>query len=195
MNSNFKTIKQSIPTDFYNIDGKPFSHCSICECELQKSGTRYVIERAMRLGQVVFEYAICERCIRDAQSRWSEDSTNKIAMYMQSVPSFYDYIDEVNGILEDDQQGEVDLNRRMNHCAVHGISKDRDKEYQLMGMFEGSQMLVSIFPYMLSGKALDEITELISAETLGQLDDFSNELLKWPPELSDLNPNRRPILI
>jgi hypothetical protein len=194
MMPNWKACEAPINSDFRDIDGNLFTSCKLCERELLKSNSEYVIERAIQREQVVFEYALCKNCMENAQSRWSEDSLRAINGYMQSAIRFPIYFQESMDYIESENPDEFDLESRLQLCAVKNESRTEMEEYQLMGVFKGDKMIVSVFPYMLSGKAMDEIVDLLSAETLGELDDFTEDLLSWPPELSDINPNRKPIL-
>lgn len=191
---NWKTYEAEITPDFRDIDGKRFTHCNLCERELIATNSEYVIERAINRGRVIFEYALCKACMQNAQSRWSEDSLQAINTYMQSAVRFPIYFRESMDYLESENPDEFDVESRLNLCAVKNEPRSESTEYQLLGMFKGDKMLVSVFPYMLSGEAMDEIVELLSAETLGEMDDFTDDLFTWPPELSDLNPNRKPII-
>jgi hypothetical protein len=52
-------------------------------------------------------------------------------------------------------------------------------------------MLESIFPYAVSDEAMDQISELLSKETLDELDDFKGKYFNGPPEIAELiNPKR-----
>jgi len=194
MTPNWKTYEAKIESDFFDIDGRAFTTCKLCERELIQSDTEYIIERAIQRGQVVFEYALCRSCMEKAQSRWSQESLRAVNDYMRSAVRFPIYFREAMDYIESENPEEFDLESRLQLCAVKNESRYEMEEYQVMGMFKGDKMLVSVFPYLLSGKAIDEMVDLLSAETLGELDDFTDELLSWPPELSDLNPNRKPIL-
>lgn len=194
MTPNWKTHEAKIDSDFFDIDGHAFTTCKLCERELIQSNTEYVIERAIQREQVVFEYALCRSCMEKAQSRWSQESLRAVNDYMRSAVRFPIYFREAMDYIESENPEEFDLESRLQLCAIKNESRYEMEEYQVMGMFKGDKMLVSVFPYLLSGKAIDEMVDLLSAETLGELDDFTDELLSWPPELSDLNPNRKPIL-
>ena len=195
MTPNWKAYRAEIRTEFFDIDGEPFTHCKLCERELIQSNCEYVIERALKQEQVIFEYALCKTCMEKAQSKWSDQSLRDVNQYMQSAIRFPIYFKESMDYLESENPEEFDLESRLGRCAVKNAPIEEAHEYQIMGMFKGDKMLVSVFPYMLSGTAMDEIVDLLSAETLGELDEFTDELLSWPPELSDLNPNqRKPIL-
>jgi hypothetical protein len=191
---NWKVYKAEINRDFRDIDGRPFTHCNLCESELISTNSEYIIERAISRDRVIFEYALCKSCVEKAQSRWSEDSLRAVNTYMQSAVRFPIYFRESMDYIETENPDEFDFESRLNLCAVKNDPRLETEEYQLMGMFRGDKMLVSVFPYMLSGAAMEEIVDLLSAETLGEMDDFTDELFSWPPELSDLNPNRKPIL-
>ena len=49
-------------------------------------------------------------------------------------------------------------------------------EYQIYGWFIGKDIVYNGMPYMLSGDVIDELFNLLSSETTGVLDDFSEKL-------------------
>jgi hypothetical protein len=67
-----------IPKEFFNSETKqPFSNCLVCECNLMEESQPYAIERAIRhypemaLKSVVFEYALCAKCISQMENELS----------------------------------------------------------------------------------------------------------------------------
>jgi hypothetical protein len=51
-----------------------------------------------------------------------------------------------------------------------------------------------IFPYAISGTAMEEVNELISEKTRDILDDFIGQHFSGPPEVAEIL-KRRPVLV
>ena len=63
---------------------------------------------------------------------------------------------------------------------------NEEGECQLYALCQGDQMLYQEFAYMIRTEALDEMMDLLSAETLRQLDDFKDDLIDGPSEFKEL---------
>ena len=63
----------------------------------------------------------------------------------------------------------------LDHCLVTGEPLQDQNEYVLYGYFQGSNMMVMDFPYAIGPKAMDELTDLLSNKTLGEMDDFMGQ--------------------
>lgn len=61
-------------------------------------------------------------------------------------------------------------------------------------MCNGANMTINQFPYALSGEVQDEIMQLLSAKSLGILDDFIGNHFTGPPEIREIL-KRRPVFI
>jgi hypothetical protein len=85
----------------------------------------------------------------------------------------------------------------LNRCVIKSLHVSELDEYQIMGQFTGNKMSLEMPPYMLSGLAIDEMSDLLSNQTLDELDDFTGKYLTGPPEISELikAPKRTPVLI
>ena len=80
-----------------------------------------------------------------------------------------------------------------DHCVITGEPVDKLDEYMIYGHFRGSKMVKSTMPYLLSGSVMDDVSDLLSNETIDQLDDFMGEYFGGPPELEELWKPRRPV--
>ncbi len=173
-----------IPKEFHSVSEEgPFHHCQVCERELYQSNEHYFVEKAMKrvnpeTEYVVYEYALCTSCAEDMQDKMSQESRWAINRYMWS---------QANPLtLKDRMEGKADWEQRAGSCLIKGIPKEEADEYTLCGYFRGDKLLVREFPYMISMKAMDEISELLSEETKDEMDDFKNTYLGGPPELEEL---------
>ena len=115
-------------------------------------------------------------CAEMLRKELSKESLSAVDDYMIDNARFQERSEELK-----DQ--EYDLDKWLDRCLVKDNSRQDQDEYQIYGMFEGDKMLQNLFPYMMSGKALEEIQELLSAETKGEMERFKDKYFTIPPEL------------
>lgn len=180
-------IKHSaIPKAFWSdLTNKPFENCISCKCELLGDEVEYVIEKALQSTEVegvvstIFEYAMCMPCAGKLRSQLSSQS-------LKNIDSFYhekiDFTDRRTKLANN----ELNITDWIGECIINKRSFKPGEEYQIYGQCIGEHFLFVDMPFMLSGEAVDEMIELISNETMDELDDFMNNLTSGPPEFKEL---------
>ena len=169
-----------IPKIFYDtVDEVPLRECNRCGKDLLESGEPYVIEKGFKRKEVLFEHAICMQCAEKMKQELSKESLANIERFMMERADFEGRMEE---LLDEDYSNEKWLGR----CIISGEALEEQEEYQIQGMFVGDRMLTLQFPYMIGGKALEEMQELLSAETRDELDRIKDDLIKVPPEFEDI---------
>ncbi|EDY80581.1 hypothetical protein VDG1235_195 [Verrucomicrobiia bacterium DG1235] len=160
-----------IPKDFHSFEkGAPFQHCSLCNADLFKEGTNYLIEKAFRKKETIFEYAMCLDCYSGLQQSLSKKSRELIENY------FEEHIDtntRASTLL--DKHGRRSRSW-LGHCMIKGTPRWKCEEHQIYGLFIDKDIVFNGLPYMLSGAAIDDILQLLSPETIGSLNDLSDKL-------------------
>lgn len=189
-----------IPKDFFNSEtGKPFSNCLVCACNLMEESQPYAVERAIRhypemeLKSVVFEYALCAKCIAQMENELSAETKMSIMQYfsqnlnLSSRPQWKP---------ADDEEEEVPFNisEWIENCSIKGVPRSELYEYTLCARCIGGKIIPEVVPYMISGLAQDDLVDLFSNKSLGFLDDFTDRHFSGPPELKELFKGR-PILV
>lgn len=176
----------SIPQLFHSHDSQSlFTHCLCCDEPILETGNEYVIEKAYTryseydVTDTVFEYAMCLDCLIKLQQQMSKASMQRVEAYFERS---VDLENRLVGAKVDDK----DVFSRLSSCVVKGTSVSELKEYQVIGLFRENQMLLGPFPYLLGGEAIDEISELLSNETLDEIDGFMDTHFGLPPELRKL---------
>ena len=172
-----------IPKRFYSdLEQKPFEKCLLCDKDLLQEGVFYIIEKAYRsFGSVVgektlFEYAICLDCAEEYRNQLSEDSRRNIDEYMAGI-DFASRSMDLIGKTDDEW---------LKDCIIHHKGVGEEGEAQIYGLCNGNQFCYGEFPYMIRSEAMDEIVELLSQETLDELNRFKDKLNSGPPELQDI---------
>lgn len=185
-----------IPEIFHSdATGRLFSNCLVCDCYLLDHGVPYVIEKAIRnytnfqnSSDTIFEYAMCLQCMETFRKQVSEESQQKLDEYMSQRVDFLarrqKYVDAENFDVED----------WTSNCIVNGKLGHKVEERQIYCQCDGDKMLFTYMPFMLSGDAMQEMANLLSKKTIGEIGDFMNEHFDLSPELK-INPVDSPLLI
>ena len=187
----------AIPESFHSFGtGQPFKSCLVCEKNLTTSGLPYFIEKAYRkypgykAFDVTYEFAMCMHCAENLRKELSISSQQKMQAYMESNIDFEKRRQALSGL---DPVNNMDP--WFENCLITKEQIEGQNEYVLYGYFQGSHMMVSDFPYAIGPKAMDELTDLLSNETLDQMDDFMGKYFTGPPEVNELFKPRRPVLL
>jgi hypothetical protein len=185
----------SIPEDFYSFEtGQPFESCLVCKADLLAGDVDYFVEKAIRnyhehdIKDVVYEYAICWHCAHDMNGQMSKESMENIQQYFSHQDLFMKKIQEYNTKEFPESQSLIP-----DRCVITGEEVGKLDEYMIYGHFRGDKMVTSTMPYLLSGNVMDDVSDLLSNETIDQLDDFMGEYFGGPPELEELWKPRRPV--
>jgi hypothetical protein len=152
-----------------------FQNCISCNKYLLTADSLYVIEKAIKNDQIEFEYAICIDCAEKIRKKLSPQSLKRIG----------DFFDENVNISEKTDHllmhGFTSVDECLSACMVTGSSISDLDEYQIFALCEGGNLLLSLFPYMISHAAIEEMQELLSSQTKDELDDFTNRHFDLPP--------------
>jgi hypothetical protein len=166
--------------------GKPFTNCMVCNQYLLNDGTPYVIEKAvknhkdLKVKEVIFEYAMCLSCSVKMNSSLSEESRQRIDTYFQENTDLAKRRARLLG------KKTIRPNDWINRCVIKDTPIRNSGEYQIVAQCDGKHMLFSYMPFALSMEALDEISSLLSAKSLGEIDDFMGKYFTGPPEVSEI---------
>lgn len=184
-----------IPREFHSFSGGGlFEHCIECDKFLLQEGTEYFIEKAIKkypgyeATDVIFEYAICLNCAEKMRRQMSKES-------MQNIENFFAQNVDFHGRMELMQANPHNPEAWMARCMVNGNHKKDLDEYQIYAHCNGRHMELTHMPYLISGEVMDEISHLLSEQTLDELDRFINNHFGPPPELMEPIPKRRFVLI
>ena len=177
-----------IPERFYSSADKiPFTHCLDCKRNLMaEPHVPYMIEKAYKryveldTEEVIFEFAICIDCQQRQSEGLSKDSLANIREYF-STHLDPERIKQAAEIEEDER-----VEFMLKNCILLDKEIDACTEYSLYAYCAGGEMQLSIFPFAVSGVAMDEMSELLSAKSRGEMDDFLGKHFTGPPELNDI---------
>lgn len=184
-----KNILVEIPKIFHSqATNAPFSRCMNCDCLLMN--TEYVIEKAVRrykeysTTDTIFEYAICMKCHEEFVSSYSTRSLTNIQNYFLENADF-NLVARME-LREKLKEGHFNIDEWISHCIIKGTPINELAEYQVGCQCIGNKMVVLNMPFMIGHEAMDEIAQLLSDETRGEMDRFIDEFFGLPPELKKL---------
>ncbi|MEZ4700199.1 MAG: hypothetical protein R2834_07720 [Rhodothermales bacterium] len=184
LDPDFTRHRVEIPPMFHaSSTGAPFHACVVCHAPLRAYGTHYVIEKAIRrypefdMEDTVFEYAMCLACYEQMQQAMSEESLRRVQDY------FLNRVDldaRRQALFAGDS---TDPANWISHCLVTGAPRESFTEYQIFCQCDGGDLLFTHLPYLIGGPTIDEVAQLLSNKTLGEIDGFMDRHFGLPPEL------------
>ena len=173
-----------IPKSFLSSDtNAPIQRCIDCDHDLMLGDRHYMIEKVFKRYpnldklEVLFEYAICSVCYEKMKDALSAESMANLSQYMMRNS-------DMNALQKRIEENPEDPEQWLTHCIIKGTAKDEMKEFQMGACFRGDKMATDFMPPFLIGElAIEEMNELLSEETKGEMDDFMGEHFGIPPEL------------
>ncbi|HPR57053.1 MAG TPA: hypothetical protein PK915_01635 [Bacteroidales bacterium] len=188
-----------IPRLFYDsLTNLPFTKCQVCEKDLVATNSEYMIEKVYHRNpvsgkmEIMFEYAICFQCALMFVNSYSAKSKENLQRY------FTDHMQHhLTSAPHKIISTEEDIYDQLSTCAITGKHVTELDEYQIVGRFKGDLMQTDEIPFMIGSGSMDEVSGLLSNETIDSMDDFTGKYLTGPPELRDFfkSPRRRPVFI
>ncbi len=186
MNEHSENQKRLVPKEFHSLaTGEPFDKCIDCGKYLLDNEP-YMIEKAIRqypgytAQDVVFEYAICQSCADRLKQELSEESMNNIHLFFNQNIQPENFFD----------------GRETSKCLISDKPQSDLQEYQIYAYCHGKHLANHVSPpFMISGEILDKLADLLSDDTIDELNNFMDNHFGPPPELEDLPIGRRLILI
>ena len=195
-NTEYITEYIEIPPIFYcHATRKPFEECLVCKRNLLETDVQYVIEKAIRqyrgfsAKDVAYEYAICLECNTKIQNTLSDDSKKLINNYFSKKT---DLAIRRQQLLK--EKG-TNVNAWLSNCLIYQTPESETLEYQIYAHCDGPHLLFTYMPFMISGRAIEEIADLLSTNTKDIMDDFVDQHFGLPPEIKTILKDRKVILI
>ena len=157
-----------------------FSECCVCDIELLHDGTGYIIEKAFKGDEVIFEYAMCNVCRMDMYEELSKKSLTLIEHYFDERINL---VERRQDLLEGYDQS---IEPWIDKCILSGKPRMDCDGYQIYADCDGGDLLFSYLPYIISCDSIDEIQELLSLKTRDRLDGFIRDVLNSPFDFKDM---------
>ncbi len=185
-----------IPDRFYSdANDSPFDECVVCGKPLLQEGTHYVVEKAIKnykgteFTSTVYEYAMCMDCYMEMQQSMSEESLNNIQRYYE------EFITKRGSDIMTIDLNTFNLNAWLSKCFFKQQPVNEMDEYQIIGQFNGTHLVLNTPPMAIGQKVMEEMSELLSEKTRGEMDRFREQFLGPPPNIEELIFGKKLLLI
>lgn len=176
-----------IPKVFHSFDtGKPFSHCLMCNKFLLQDGTAYMIEKAikqhpaMKVKETIFDYAMCMECATMMNAALSVESRQRINAYFAAHANLAERRESLI------KRKTLRVQPWLSRCVIKNTPIAKSPEYQLVAQCDGKHLLFTYMPFALSFEAMDEMSELMSEQSRGEIDGFIGQYFSGPPEIAEI---------
>jgi hypothetical protein len=199
MNSQKQNIVKEytkIPKLFYSTETeKPFSNCISCDNNLLQPQSRYVIEKAIKqypeynTTDVIFEYAMCLNCYQKINEAFSSASKASIEQYFTEN---VDLNSRRENLLKNKQ---LSIGEWTSSCIIKGTPIEELTEYQIACQCDGEYMLFTDLPFVIGNIAMDEMMQLLSNKTIGEINGFYDKFFSPDPDIKKLFDEPKFILI
>jgi len=188
--------KIEIPEKFYSdAEGKPFEYCQVCGKFLLADGTSYVVEKAFKnykgydFNTTLFEYAICTDCHTQIQKSMSAESIQNLQQYYMRIVAEKSKQPMVINL------NEFNLEEWTSKCFFTDDEVINMDEYQLVGQFNGSKMVMNMPPMVVGEAAMNQMSDLLSNQTIDEMNDFKSNFLGPDPQLEEIISGKKLIFI
>lgn len=160
-----------------------YRECVQCGTLVGADGEPYYVERALRRGEPLFEYAMCDRCVFALQNELSRESIERVtAVWFASFDADARWRRLGDGL---------DPGPLVDACVLDGTPRAELEEFQVWAWVAEGRLFVDDYaPGILSGAAAERVAAVLSRSTRDRLDEFVRDRLGVPPELCNL-----PILV
>lgn len=184
-----------VPRSLFSAEtGRPFSTCVDCGTDLAATGMPYGIEKVVRNGEVVFEYAICTRCTFDLAKEFSKESLERMASWVDArrdalvEPDPDDFAAFIHAVESGGSLTQRELaagNDPGTHCQRCGrIGDDFREEHTVVGILVGGKVIAPV--NAICGRCTDGVDEILSQKTREAHDGFVRDRFPGVPADLDL---------
>ncbi len=171
-------------------DGLPFASCIDCQRVLLGSGMPYALEKVVRDGEVIFEYAICAECTKRLFEQFSEESIEKINEYLRAGPEAWQrrlleslFVAQTEPHLRN--QEILRLGEPLHHCHRCGKTGEGfQAEHTVAGLLAGPRLAAA--PLTLCSACTEGADQRLSRHTRDTHEDFVRTRFPGVPAGLDL---------
>ena len=176
-----------IPKQFYSTETDlPFTNCISCDKYLLQPNSPYVIEKAVKqyrdynTSDVIFEYAMCMDCYQNIHNAMSLESKANIEKYFSEHVNLSD---RRTNLIE---TKELSIEDWASNCIIKGTHISELTEYQIACQCDGEYLLFTNMPFLIGNTAMDEMMNLLSNKTIGEINGFKDKFFSPDPDLREL---------
>ena len=176
-----------IPPNFHSLehDG-PFETCLTCERRFDDLDEPYIINKAFRGPECVFEFAICQTCKEETMESFSEESRKRLREMAEN-----------NSILQKRSERfaeSQDYKKWISECAHCGTPASEIKNFTTECLGFGDYMVYDPYPVLICDSCIEENQKVLSKATRDQWSKFILDNFEGPPA-DALKPDGVPVLV
>ena len=181
INSDNNSFNVPVPKIFYSFEKEGiFTNCSVCDSFLLEEGVSYFIEKAFKGTEVIFEYAMCDNCREGMGEEISLESMMNLGNYFMENVDMHERYETLIA------QFDNSIKPWVEKCLFTEKQRGECESYQICALCEGSKLIVSFLPFMVSSGAAEEMQELMSKKTRESFDGFIRDVLNPPVDFKDI---------
>jgi hypothetical protein len=140
-----------------------------------------VIEKVIRRNEVIIEMAMCLNCRGDqADEGMSEKSAQQMKSFLNGKLNFQSRLELMSHVNETES-----IDPWLERCILSDELGSMSSEYQLVALCKGPFVQRDFYPVLVSGKAMEEMSQLLSPETRDWMNDFVGDNFGMPSEFCD----------
>ena len=165
------------------FDGGWYRRCVRCDAAIDGPDQLHYVERALRDGEPMFEFALCQACVREVGDELSDESMLRLGSFLLAHLD----VDDRQERLEDaDDAGPL-----VDRCLLSRRPRTELQEFQVWAWCRGPALVADAFaPAVVSGSMMEQLASGLSRQTRDSMDGFIRDHLGLPPEL-----NKLPVLV
>lgn len=198
-----------VPKLFRSVEkGGAFARCVDCERDLLATETPYLVEKALRGSETVYEFAICMECRDSLEERLSRESRDRVARF---------FLVHVRGILSREARIRMAVEEErerwlraaepqaadagplllpwLDRCVLFGTAAEQCGERVVLALCQRQELLVGSMPWMIGEPALEQFQGILSKQTREELDGWKDEHMGTPPEFEELLKGPRVVIV
>lgn len=185
-----REFDEPVPPSLHSVyGGGPFTACIECGGELLDSKRPHAVERVVRSGEVVFEYALCAPCIMRILSDYSEESVQKIREYMAPPaeadpgalmePGLW-----LMGVPRSPFRPPSGAGPRPACCRCSRPDRDGGEDHTVMGLLVGRSLFTEVSTFC--SKCSEGVSDMLSRKTRDVNEDFIHRNFPGVPANLDI---------
>ncbi|MGJ8634439.1 MAG: hypothetical protein ACSHX7_11025 [Luteolibacter sp.] len=155
--------------------GEPFVSSNDCGEHLLLKENGYLIQKVISKGETIMEMAICEPCHKKLHEEYSAETKERMWNFYLDNGSIHKRLER----FEDTPAESIDP--WVDQCLTCSATKTSCEEYAIAVHCLGGELIFGETPFMVCQKCMDQISSLLSEESLGTYDRWLEKCLPMAP--------------
>ncbi|MEM9410859.1 MAG: hypothetical protein AAGA30_07075 [Planctomycetota bacterium] len=171
-----------IPKILHSVEkDMPFRNCLQCGADLLTSNRYYVIEKVFKRNEVIVELAMCLECREDqGEEGMSAQSASNMQSFVEQRINVQERLRLMSQVNDSDK-----IDPWLERCILSDQPSQIFSEFQIVALCRGPWIQRDFYPALISGRALEEMSDSLSPETRDWMDDFVGDNFGMPSEFCE----------